>query len=203
MSGPPLSAVDRLLGFVDRPWKLVAVVVLVVTGIAGVIGWEERAAIAEAVLHGLVKPRLETGRFTSIFANRLMTETSADLAVLASISLHDNLIRDIDGYRRGEAGWRPPVNPRPLFYAVRDPLLLVGLMEGKPICRDIGADGGASEERMLAELGMRRRCYVAVPPVLDALVGGLMLAWKVPLDPEVERGAQSVMYQAAAELATW
>jgi hypothetical protein len=87
------STVDRVLGWVDRPWKILAAVVLGIVAIATAIAWEERAEIAEAVLRGWVKPRLDAGRFTALYADRLMTETGADIAVLATINLHDNLIR--------------------------------------------------------------------------------------------------------------
>jgi hypothetical protein len=203
--GPPLPSltlVDRIIGYVDKPWKILAVIVLAGAAVVGWTLWERRAEIAEAVLEGWVKPRLEAERFTGKFGNELLQQTRADLTVLARITLHENLIQDIDGYKRDEPAWRPPPNPRPVFYAERDPQLLVGLMEGKPICRDIiGNDG--EEERLLAGLGMKRRCYVAVPPVLDALVGGLMVAWREPLGLEAESGAMRVLYQAATKLASW
>jgi hypothetical protein len=55
----------------------------------------------------------------------------------------------------------------------------------------------------MRDLGIRRRCLVAVPPVLDALVGMLVVGWRTPLGPEAEGGAQRLIYQAASRLASW
>jgi hypothetical protein len=75
-------------------------------------------------------------------------------------------------------------------------------MEGHPICGMLNAADG-EEPAILVGLGMTRRCYIAVPPVIGKLVGGLMLAWRTPLPPEAEGGAARLMYTAALELATW
>jgi hypothetical protein len=69
-------------------------------------------------------------------------------------------------------------------------------------CRDINARDGV-EDQELGALGLKRRCYVAVPPVLDALVGGLLIAWREPVSAEAEAGASRLLYQAASQLASW
>jgi hypothetical protein len=79
---------------------------------------------------------------------------------------------------------------------------LINLIEGQPICRDIVANDG-DEQQMLARLSMKRRCYVAVPPLLGTLVGGLTLAYRQPLGTEAETGATQLVYQAATRIATW
>jgi hypothetical protein len=199
---PSLNTVDRVLKFVDRPWKIAAVLVLTFGAVIGWTLWEKRAEIAEQVLSRYVKPRLEADRFTPKFAAELLGATRADVVILVRAHWHENFMQDIEGYRRDDPAWKPSGNPRPIFYAERDPQLLIGLIEGKPICRDVNPSDG-EEERALAALGMKRRCYVAVPPLLSALLGGLMVAWRVPLAPEAEGGAQRLLYQAAAKLATW
>jgi hypothetical protein len=196
-----LSTIDKILGFVDRPWKIAAVVILAATGIAGLALYEHRSELAEAVLSGWVSPRLEAGRFTKL-GRQLLDETGADVVVLASLSVRSNLIKNVDGIKRGDPGWEPQKNPRPLFADLRDPVAVVDLIEGKVTCRDIVGDDG-TEERELARLGLKRRCYIAVPPVLDALVGGLEIAWHQGLSPEAEAGAQRLLYQTATQLATW
>lgn len=201
MSLPPLDLVDKLFGFVDRPWKIAAVVVLALGGVVAWTLWEYRGQLAEAYIGRYLVPRLESGRFTAKFAAELGAETRADLVELAEISLHKNLIRNLDGWRRGEAGWRPESNARPIFYTARDPQFLINLIEGRPICHDL--PDGNEEEKALAAQGMKRRCVIAVPPVLGQLVGGLSLAWRQPLSAEAEAGAGRLLYQAAARLATW
>lgn len=202
MTIPSPSTIEKVLGFVDRPWKIAAVVILAITAILGLTLWEKRAEFAEAVLEDWTNPRLKTDMFTNKFGARLMSDTRADLVVLAEISLKTNLIKDVAGFARDDPVWEPPASPRPFFYTNRDPELLIGLIEGRARCGDIDAQDG-EEEQMLARLHMQRRCYIAVPPVLNILVGGLMIAWRQPLGAEAESGAMRVMYQAATQLASW
>ena len=194
--------IDRVLNYIDSPFKLAAVVVLAVIGLTGYFVWERRVELAEAIIEDWTNPHLKAEVFTSKFATQLMTDTRADLSVLAEVSLKTNLIKDIGGFARNDPGWIPPSNPRPLFYAARDPQLLISLIEGHPTCRDIDPTDG-EEQHMLLRLNMKRRCYIAVPPLLASLAGGLMLAWQQPLGAEAEVGAMRVMYQAATKLATW
>jgi hypothetical protein len=201
-SGGLYGFAERIFAMVDRPWKAFALAGLVLVGVLGITLWEKRAEIAETVLERYVKPRLEAERFTARFADQLLAETRADLVVLASISLADNLLKDLEGYKRDDQGWKPRPNPRPIFYADRDPRLLIGLIEGHPICGTLDAAAG-EEPAMLVGLGMTRRCYIAVPPVIGKLVGALMLAWRAPLPPEAEGGAARLIYAAALDLATW
>jgi hypothetical protein len=198
---PSLSLIDRLIGYVDRPWKIFAVACLVLTGVAGMALWENRAGLAEAVLQSWVKPTLRADRFPKVGA-RLMNATGADLVAIADVAFRTNLITNVDGLLRNNPGWRPELNPRPLFDAIRDPQRYVTFIEGHSVCHDLAADGAAEERAELA-LGIKRRCYIAIPPVLDALVGILAIGWKVPPSPEAEAGATSLLWQAATELAVW
>jgi hypothetical protein len=201
MSDPSLGVVDRVLRFVDRPWKIAAVVILLVAAIVGLTLWEKRAELAEAVLQSWVKPQLLPGRFAKI-SGRLMAEVNADLVVLAAVSVRTNLITNVDGVRRADPAWQPSLNPRPLYGAIRDPVRYTAFIEARPVCHDLDpADG--EEERAEAALGIKRRCYIAVPPVLDALVGILAIGWQVAPSPEAETGATSLLWQAASNLATW
>jgi hypothetical protein len=198
---PSLSLIDRLIGYVDRPWKIFAVACLVLTGVVGMALWENRAGLAEAVLQSWVKPTLRADRFPKIAA-RLQAATGADLVLIAEVAIRTNLITNVDGLLRNNPGWQPQLTPRPLFGAIRDPQRYVQFIEGRAVCHDLDA-GGADEERAEVALGLKRRCYIAIPPVLDALVGILGIAWKAPLSPEGEAGATSLLWQAASELAVW
>jgi hypothetical protein len=198
---PSLSLIDRLIGYVDRPWKIFAVACLVLTGVAGMALWENRAGLAEAVLQSWVKPTLRADRFPKVSA-RLMNATGADIVLIADVAFRTNLITNIDGSLRDNPGWRPQLNPRPLFGAISDPVRYVSFIEGRAICHDVSAEG-AEEERAEFTLGIRRRCYIAIPPVLDALVGIIGIGWKVPPSPEAEAGTKSLLWQAATELAVW
>jgi hypothetical protein len=197
----PLTAVDKILAFVDRPWKIAAVVILVVTAVTGITLWEQRAGLAEVVLQNWVTPKLHPDRFPKI-ARQLLDNTGADIAVLAEVGFRSNLLKNIDGTRRGDPAWSPVPNVRPLYGAIRDPQRFLAFVEGRAVCHDVDPSDG-EEERAEAAIGIKRRCYIAVPPVLDALVGGLAIGWRQPLSAEAEAGATGLLWQAASELATW
>jgi hypothetical protein len=197
----PNGALDKVLAFVDKPWKIAAVVVLATTGLIAFALWEARATLMESIIHQWIKPRLESSRFTKEMATKILNDTRADIIQLAEISLSNNLIRNVAAFRRDVPNWHPQTNPRPIFYANRDPQFVIDLIEGKPICQDL--PDGNEDEKALAELAMRRRCFIAVPPVLGQMVGGLALAWREPLSAEAEAGATRELYQIAAVLASW
>jgi hypothetical protein len=176
-------------------------VILALAAVVGLTLYERRVELAEAILKTWVTARLDPGRFPKI-GSHLLDETGAEVVILGEVSLRNNLVKNIDGFRRGDPSWRPPKNPRPFFSPMRDPVAIVELIEGKVACRDIDARDGV-EDQELGLLGLKRRCYVAVPPVLDALVGGLLIAWREPASAEAEAGASRLLYQAASQLASW
>jgi hypothetical protein len=202
MTDVPAGLVDRLFGYVDKPWKVVAVIVLALAFAGGYAVWEQRAAIAERILRQTVTPRLEPDRFPKV-ADDLMSDTGADLVLFAEVSLNHNLIRTIAGRLAGEPNWRPAARPRPVFTAGRDFERVDELIMGKVDCASVVPQSRLEEERAEAALGMTRRCGVAVPPIPSITIGFLSLAWRKPLSSGDENGAKKVMYRAAERLATW
>jgi hypothetical protein len=176
-------------------------VILGLTAIAGITLWEYRASVAEAILENWVKPALHPAAFPKIAA-KLMADTGAEIVVLAEVAIRSNVIKNIDGLRRNQPGWEPALNPRPLYASMRDPARYAAFIEGRPVCHDIDSNAG-EEERAEAVLGIKRRCYVAVPPVLDALVGILAIGWTSRPSDEAEAGAKGLLYTAATQLASW
>ena len=197
----PAGLADRLLGYLDRPWKVVAIIALVLVGGVSYAVWEQRAAIATRILESTVVPRLEPTRFAAI-AQELLELTHADLVVLARVDIASNLHLNIDGRLAGDPAWRPRPEPRAIF---RDQLTseqIAALIEGRAICQDVPAKDG---RRIDVELGMTRRCIVAVPPIPDVFVGALGIAWrdKAKLSPAIEAAAMSDLRRLAMRLATW
>lgn len=175
--------------------------ILGLTAIAGITLWERRASVAEAILENWVKPSLRPDAFPKLAA-KLMDDTGAEIVILAEVAIRSNVIKNIDGRRRNNAGWTPAVNPRPLYASIRDPARYAAFIEGRPVCHDIDPSSG-EEERAEAALGVKRRCYIAVPPLLDSLVGILAIGWASPPSGEAEAGASALLYTAATQLASW
>jgi hypothetical protein len=193
------AVVDRVLGYVNSPFRLFAIVVLAALGLAGYLVWENRAQLAETVLHKTVVPRLEPERFAQV-APALIEVTGADAVILMRIEISNNVLRIVVGTLRDNPGWNPPSTPRAVFTSHQ---VIIGLIQDSPECLDLPADDPDQTIRDLAALGLTRGCIISVPPVLDVLVGALGIAWKKPLEAQSEAGAKAELRRAALRLATW
>jgi len=74
------------------------------------------------------------------------------------------------------------------------------IIAGQVVCDDVPATDG---QRLDVQLGMRRRCVVAVPPVLEVLVGSLSIFWMQPPKTTSETGYRLELQRVAMKLATW
>src|SRR5262249_8442764 len=79
---PPGGTIDTVLRFLDKPWKAIALIALAAAGVVTFALYEHRAELAEAILEGYTKPRLEKDGFTPKFASELLARTRSDLVVL-------------------------------------------------------------------------------------------------------------------------
>ena len=190
--------VERVLGYVDRPWKIGAIAALAVIGIIAATAWEKRAEIAERILEGTVTPRLEPDRFPAI-AQTLLAETHADAVILARVNLAGGRVVTVDGRRVNDPAWRPPPEPRVMFASVT-PEQAVEIIAGQVVCDDVPA---TDHHRIEIQLGLKRRCIVGVPPVLEVLVGALSIGWEVAPSPVLESGYKLELQRLAMKLATW
>lgn len=195
-----LGILDRLLAFMDRPWKAVVIVVLIIIGGVGYALWEKRAEIAEIILTRTVLPRLEPQKFQAAAAE-LLRQTDADAVMLIQGDLNKNMAINIAGYDREGRPWLSMTGSRPILFQDFPVSFLIRFLAGQTLCLDI-SDGG-DEMRAEERLGIRRSCLTPIPPIENVLVGGLWAGWKVPPSHEAEAHAQVVLYQAAAKLATW
>ena len=191
-----------LLAFMDRPWKAVALTVLLFVSATGWVLWTERAEIAQAILSHYRLPRLETGAFHKVAAP-LLADTGADLAILVEISLEANLVKNVDGQLRGRPDWRPAPIPRVVFADDSDPKSIVKFIDGDVLCADASKESPVRQRREEAALGVRRSCMVGVPPILGVLVGALIIGWDTPLEPLAEKAAEAALGAAGMKLAKW
>lgn len=196
-----LGILDRLLAFMDRPWKAVTVLVFVVVLGIGYALWEKRAEIASAVLTREVRPRLLRDKFRPV-ALQLLKDTNADAVMLIEGNLNSNTARDIEGYDRDQQPWIALTGIRPIFGSESSVDIVIRFLRNEAVCYEV-RDGGPE---MLAEerLGIQRACLTAIPPIPDLLVGAIWLGWrKNPLEGDEEVRAQVLLHRAAGQLATW
>jgi hypothetical protein len=110
----PGGVVDKVLGYADRPWRVIAVILAALILGAGYAVWEQRATIAQYVLKSYVTPTLQRDRLTAI-AEKLLADTGADLIVLSKVEFEANLFQNVAGRLAGDPGWHPAARPLPIF----------------------------------------------------------------------------------------
>lgn len=194
--------VDRLLTFIDAPWKGVLLVIMVVLIGSGYIFYSERDRIATAILAHKPEPRLERSVFKAE-ARQLLSAAHADAVMLAEVRAGDNVITNIDGLDREGHEFVTISGPRPLLEAGSDITRFIHFLRNEPFCFYVDIGQPIAERRAEAQLGIRRACQIAVPPTLGVLVGSLWIGWKAPPSAEVEDRAKVSISDAALRLATW
>jgi hypothetical protein len=194
------AIVDRVLFFLDAPWKLVALIVLMIFGVAGVVVYEQRDELLEAWLTPS-SPELRTDAVPEALAE-LATSTDAALVQVWAVDLASNSQRFL-GARRHD-GERPVIpSPRrlPIIDHTSDVRKLVDVLDGHPTCVDLGPEG-TPVARRLYERGMRRGCAVPIPPTAESFVAVIYLSWPKATDASNENVAVGAAREVAKLLAT-
>jgi len=203
MSPDPATAtgiIERVLAFIDRPWKALVIIVLIVLLGGGWLLWDKRDELLEAWLTP-DKPQLKTGDVPDALT-KLATETNADLVQIWAVDLSSNSQWFV-GARRHD-GERPVIpSPRrlPILDHTSDVRKLVDVLEGQPVCVDLESTG-TPVARRLAERGMKRGCAIPIPPSPEAFLGVIYLAWVVQTDVSNENVAVGAAREIARKLAT-
>ena len=195
--------VASVLGYMDAPWKVVAIVVLLVVCGIGYVLYTERARIADAVLHEpSFRPVLALEPFINGGAELLLRETKGDLAVLAELNLNDNISVDRIGIDRNGVRWVPIEGPQPALYPGSSMQKVITFLQNDVVCAN--TDEGANEDfHAMYVAGFVRACIVAVPPILGVTVGALVVAWKTAPLAAAEQRAGIALTKAAMTFAKW
>jgi hypothetical protein len=202
MPDPAAAAgiLDRVLKFIDAPWKALVVFGLILTLGGGWVLYEKRNELFEAWLTP-DQPQLKTGDVPEALT-KLASETNADMVQIWAVDLASNSQWFL-GARRHD-GERPVVpSPRrlPIIDQTSDVKRLVDVLEGHPICVDLHRDG-TPVARRLAERGMKRGCAVPIPPNPESFVGVIYLVWSEATDASNENVAVGAAREIAKRLAT-
>lgn len=199
---PALGMLDRVLTFIDKPWKAVVIAVFATMGGLGWLVYENRVRIADALLHEpFTRPVLNIEAFVA-GADKLLRDTRADITVLAELNLNANIIVDRIGIDRNGVRWIPIEGPQPALYPGSDMSIVIKFLRNEVVCGDT-RDRPSADMSALYAAGYMRVCLVVVPPVLGSSVGVLMLGWKDALMPAVEDRSETVMLTYALKFATW
>jgi hypothetical protein len=188
--------IGQVLGYVDKPWKVVAVVVLVIVGGAAWITYEQRDELIEAWL----TPSDLALRTDAVPAalEKLVSESGADLVQIWSVDLSANSQRFIAARRKdGERPVIPEPRRLPVIVRATDLQVLVDVINGHPACADVTLAAPSPVVHRLAERGMTRACAIPIPTSPEAFVGVIYLSWGTP----PQHSAEEVALVAAREIA--
>jgi hypothetical protein len=195
-----LGFLDRVLAFVDAPWKAFALAGLAILAGAGYVIWDKRDLLFDAWM--LPTEQVLKTNLVPAALIKLVSETGADLVQIWAVSLPSNSQWFV-GARRldGEVPVIPTPRRLPVIVTVSDIQALVAVMEGHPICVDLSKLGSPLARR-LEERGMKRGCAIPIPPNNESFVGCIYIAWERPPDPSAENVAVGAAREIAATLAT-
>jgi hypothetical protein len=196
------SVLDKLLTFIDKPWKAVTLGLLAILALVLFTLYEQRAQIAAAVLQSLVTPRLLADVYKQHSA-ALLRDTRGDYTQLLGVELDQNTFNYLVGYQRNGDTWQLGEMPHTIISDATDTQAVAQIIEGHIVCRNVNRDSGKVGDRLSEKYDIKRFCVIGVPPVLGVLVGALYVGWQTPLSLHDEDDATHVMRQIAMKLADW
>jgi hypothetical protein len=190
--------VAQSLAYMDKPWKALVLVVLIIFGGLGWVAYSHQDELIEAWL----TPSSIELKISDIpeALTKLGEETSADLVQIWEVDLSTNSQRFIAARRHD--GERPVIpSPRrlPIIVTVSDVRALEHVLDGRPVCVPI-TEFGSPLARRLAERGMTRGCAIPIPPSAQKFLGVIYLAWTKAVDETAENVAVGAAREIAAQL---
>src|SRR5262245_14298183 len=196
MSTPdPKDIISRILGYLDKPWKALALALLLIVGGTGWIIWVERDKLLDAFLEAPEGPPVFRQSAIPDLLTRVLDETNVDVVAAWTVDLESNAVHFLGGRHRDGSPWKMTPSRLP---AVRDNVdveILVQVLNGQPGCADPTGRDGMFAKRIVSD-GMKLVCWVPVDHF-----GAVSVAWKAPPD-EAEREASLGVAQEAGHAAT-
>jgi len=194
------SLFSTLLSYVDKPWKVFALIFLAMIGVITYTFYENRTEIASAIIHHFEDSRLLPDMFTKI-APALMAQTKADMTQLMEVDLEKNLVQSVSGYTKDGHTWVPDTNPKPAVTERSNPKLLLAIIQSVPKCLPVTDD--ILLLRNEYNSGLRYLCLVGVPPVVGIVSGLLYVGWTQTPNSADEEEAKFALLTAASKVASW
>jgi hypothetical protein len=191
--------IGRLLTYMDRPWKAISIVVLLIVCGGGWFVWTER----ERMFGFLQNERpvvLNLGRMPAELSD-LLIQTGADLVTVWSIDNALNTQDFVMSRVRGGGSWSLSPDVLPVIVADTNAKIMVEIYAGRVVCTDPRTRPTLLMYKF-AEDGMQRVCVSRIPTT-DGFVGALYVAWKNPLSPQREEGIYAAISAAANDMVKW
>jgi hypothetical protein len=192
-----LDILDRIFGWLDRPWKAFALAGLAVLVAFGWGGWLSRDALVDVWRMSAGRPVLKRSEVPKILAH---LRAGADIVGLWSLNLSANAMNFEEAIGLHGKPWDFIPHRLP---AIREPFGsakgLSEIMAGHIVCRSVEQYGNDDlfNRRMIAD-NIHRLCLVPVPPAPNILIGILLLCWISDPDASSEEAALGLARETAA-----
>jgi len=192
---------NRLLSWLDSPWKAFALVGIAIVMGLGYGGWLSRDALVDAWKMSSGRPILKRSELPTMMKH-LRVETKADIVALWSLNLMANAMNFELGFKRYDEVWE--FSPKRIP-AIRDPISeprgLAEIMTGQIICRTPGKESNSDLfMRRMKEDKITHFCLIPVPPAPNILVAIMIMGWMEDPDQQTEEAALGLARETAATM---
>lgn len=196
MAGEVSGILGQVLKYMDRPWKVLAIIGLLILGGVGGAIWREQSLI-EQWWRG--SPTLISAELASIFLEELKVQTNADFVSLWSINLGPlNIQRMVATRRRGGENWVFRPERIPAILQSSDPKRWLRIVDGQPVC-DVPVGDSLLIQR-IAQDGNTWVCIIPVNPASHQVIGLIYMAWKEHPDKSHENAFLAFAHYTARQL---
>lgn len=192
--------VSRVLAYMDRPWKAVVVIGLVIVVGGGYALWIERDKILRS-FESRTRDSVALVDDLRPLVDEVVENTTVDLAMVWSINLSTNEANFKIGKIRGDGDWNFSPRRLPIITGSTEPNLLVRVLNGGSACHDPNNDPNSLFRRRLVSSDMHWMCVVPIPPSqYQSLIGILDIAWKTKPDQATQDATLTTVADIAGKM---
>jgi len=197
--GTIASIVASVLGYIDRPWKAIVVVVLLILLGLGYAAFEERSFLREVLVRRPGPVALKTDVAKPL--DELIADTTVDLAMVWAVDLSRNVQQFVLARQRGGGLWTMTPARLPVFFEGTTSQTVIRILRGSTVCDDPQLQPNRLLFQRLTQDGWHYVCAVPVPPGPNSpLVGLLYIAWKAAPEPALAATARADAEATATDL---
>ena len=182
-----LSVLDKVLGYVDSPFKLFALILMAVFAFVGYFIWQNQAFLLSAYNEQKKLPTIAEDRVEDVAAHLFKNTDAAVVAIFKVNPMFGNRVLYRAYTKQGRDKTLEGLDVGLFTSNVANNRDVVALMAGEIPCSHYKT---AQSEIGLwyIEKGMTYGCRVGVPPEPGKLVGQITVGWKEePPDPDAYR----------------
>jgi hypothetical protein len=195
--GRPAGILHRLLGYADKPWKAIVVIIGAMLAGGGFVIWDLRHELFEYWRQSPAE--LNVAMLPEVLKD-IQRDTSADLIGAWSVDLKFNSEYFLAGRYADGKVWEFKPARAPLLADKTPTGLVIRLLSGQPICGNV-EEGVSLLVKAMEVAGMDRVCLIPVPPERrEQLLAMLAIGWIKAYPPDYEAAVIDGATQTAIRL---